>query len=210
MTHPPTVFVIDDDEAVRDSFRCLLESVKHRVETFDSAEAFLADYNMHQTGCLLLDVRMPKMSGLQLQQILNKRKFAIPIIIVTGHGDVPMAVKAMKNGALDFVEKPFHNQDMLDKIQAAMKLDKRRKEQRLEHDAVIARLATLSPREHDVLQLVVAENTNKQIAAKLKVSIKTVESHRSRLMDKIHARSLVNLLDILWRNEIENPTKKMP
>jgi len=203
MTNSPTVFVIDDDEAIRDAIRFLLESVALEVAVFSSAETFLDGHSMHQTGCILLDIRMPEMSGLQLQQLINKRKFSMPIIMITGYGDVSMTVTAMKNGALDFVEKPFHNQDILDKIHTALQLDKSLVQKRLEYDAVIARIAMLTRREGEILQLVATKNTNKQIAEKLYLSIKTVESHRSHLMEKMRADSLIHLLDILRQNQID-------
>lgn len=197
-----TVFIVDDDEAVRDSLGYLLESVGMKVETYESAEGFLDNYTIYRKGCLLLDIRMPGMSGLQLQQELNKNRYPIPIIMVTGHGDVPMAVRAMKNGAMEFVEKPFNDQDLLDLIHVALAQDNVNHRKRLEYDSIVARMKNLTRREEEVLSLVIAKHSNKDIADKLKVSVKTVESHRKNLMQKMHAESLVHLLEMLGPHAI--------
>ncbi len=193
----PTVFVVDDDAAVRDSLRWLLESVQLKVETFESAEQFLESYSIYRIGCLLLDLRMPGMSGLQLQQILVEQKFALPIIIITGHGDIPVAVRAVKNGAFDFIEKPFDNDRLVECVKAALELDKENHPKRLALDAVNARIANLTPREKQVLEFVIDNHSNKEIAAKLGVSIKTVEFHRARVMEKMHADSLLHLAQMV-------------
>jgi FixJ family two-component response regulator len=198
-----TVFIVDDDEAFRDSLKYLLESVSMVVETYASAEAFLKNYTPYRQGCLLLDIRMPEMSGLQLQQELNKYHYPLPIIMLTAHGDVPMAVQAMKHGAMEFLEKPFNDQELLELIQLALKTDKKNYKKRLEYDAILARLKNLTRREHEVLLLVVNKHSNKVMAEKLSVSIKTVESHRKHVMDKLQASSLVDLLEMLGRHQIE-------
>jgi len=198
-----TVFIVDDDEAFRDSLKYLLESVSMVVETYASAEGFLKNYTPYRQGCLLLDIRMPEMSGLQLQQELNKYHYPLPIIMLTAHGDVPMAVQAMKHGAMEFLEKPFNDQELLELIQLALKTDKKNYKKRLEYDSIIASLENLTRREHEVLLLVVDKHSNKVMAEKLRVSIKTVESHRKHVMDKLHASSLVDLLEMLGRHQIE-------
>jgi two-component system response regulator FixJ len=190
----PTVFVVDDDEAMRSSLKWLIESTGLRVETFDSADTFLTGYSPDWAGCLLLDVRMPGMSGLELQTYLAREDYRLPVIIITGHGDVAMAVKAMRAGALDFIEKPFHDEDLLRSIRRALEADSQGRAQRAQHADILARLETLTPREHEVMDLVTAGYPNKEIAAVLKVSGKTVEAHRARVMDKMQASSLAELV----------------
>ncbi|QTR49232.1 response regulator transcription factor [Candidatus Thiothrix anitrata] len=197
MTYEPTVFIVDDDPAVRDSLRWLLESMRLRVATFDSAEAFLKFYTMHMVGCLILDVRMPGMSGLQLQQHLTKQQYALPIIFITGHGDIPMAVRAMQAGAKYFLEKPFEDQMLLDYVNEALALDKENQQARLRLTTIRARIANLTDRETEVMNLVISNHSNKEIAEKLGVSIKTVEFHRSHMMEKMHASSLIDLLNMV-------------
>lgn len=205
MTYEPTVFIVDDDPAVRDSLRWLLESMRLRVATFDSAEAFLKFYTMHMVGCLVLDVRMPGMSGLQLQQHLTKQQYALPIIFITGHGDIPMAVRAMQAGAKYFLEKPFEDQLLLDYVNEALALDKENQQARLRLTTIRARIANLTDRETEVMDLVIRNHSNKEIAEKLGVSIKTVEFHRSHMMDKMHASSLIDLLNMVREATLVNP-----
>lgn len=192
----PTVFIVDDDPAVRDSLRWLLESMRLKVITFDSAESFLRFYSMHMIGCLVLDVRMPGMSGLQLQQYLNKQPYALPIVFITGHGDIPMAVRAMQAGALYFLEKPFEDQILLDYVNEALTLDRENQQARIRLATVQARIANLTEREREVMSLVIHNHSNKEMAEKLGVSIKTVEFHRSHMMEKMHAHSLIELVDM--------------
>ncbi len=206
MTYEPTVFIVDDDPAVRDSLRWLLESMRLRVATFDSAEAFLKFYTMHMVGCLILDVRMPGMSGLQLQQHLTKQQYALPIIFITGHGDIPMAVRAMQAGAKYFLEKPFEDQLLLDYVNEALALDKENQQARLRLTTIRARIANLTDRETEVMDLVIRNHSNKEIAEKLGVSIKTVEFHRSHMMDKMHASSLIDLLNMVREATLANPS----
>lgn len=206
MTYEPTVFIVDDDPAVRDSLRWLLESMRLRVATFDSAEAFLKFYTMHMVGCLVLDVRMPGMSGLQLQQHLTKQQHALPIIFITGHGDIPMAVRAMQAGAKYFLEKPFEDQLLLDYVNEALALDKENQQARLRLTTIRARIANLTDRETEVMDLVIHNHSNKEIAEKLGVSIKTVEFHRSHMMDKMHASSLIDLLNMVREATLANPS----
>ena len=205
MTYEPTVFIVDDDPAVRDSLRWLLESMRLRVATFDSAEAFLKFYTMHMVGCLVLDVRMPGMSGLQLQQHLTKQQYALPIIFITGHGDIPMAVRAMQAGAKYFLEKPFEDQLLLDYVNEALALDKENQQARLRLTTIRARIANLTDRETEVMDLVIRNHSNKEIAEKLGVSIKTVEFHRSHMMDKMHASSLIDLLNMVREATLATP-----
>ncbi len=194
MSANPVVYVVDDDEAVRDSLRWLVESVHLRVETFDSAQGFLDNLEANAAGCLVLDVRMPEISGLELQQRLNDLGITLPVIIVTGHADVPMAVSALKAGAVDFVEKPLNYQSLLDRIQRAIARDQSRRADRAQGDATRERLNGLSPRERQVLDRVVAGRLNKQIAEDLGISPKTVEMHRANVMQKMVAESLADLV----------------
>lgn len=191
-----TVFVVDDDEDVRHALRWLIESVDLKVATYESAEAFLAAYTPSQPGCLVLDVRMPGMGGLGLLEHLRANGIVLPTIIITGHGDVPIAVRAMKAGAMDFIEKPFTDQDLLDQIQRALKEDARLRSQQRERAEVLSRLQTLTPREHEVLQRVVQGQANKVISAELGISERTVETHRKKIMDKMQARSLAELVQM--------------
>ncbi len=190
----PTVFVVDDDQAMRDSLRWLIESVGLAVECHDSAESFLESYYPGRAGCLLLDVRMPGMSGLELQEYLNRHEIDIPVIVITGHGDVPMSVRAMKQGAIDFIEKPFNDELLLEAIRRALSLDASRREKNALRAELVARLSTLTPREHEVMEMVTAGKSNKEIAAALGVSAKTVEAHRAKVMDKMQAGSLAELV----------------
>jgi FixJ family two-component response regulator len=205
--HQPTVFIVDDDPAVRDSLRWLLESMRLKVVTFDSAEAFLKYYTMHMIGCLVLDVRMPGMSGLQLQQYLTKQKYALPILFITGHGDIPMAVRAMQAGALYFLEKPFEDQVLLDYVNEALSIDKENQQARIRLTTIQARIANLTEREREVMDLVINNHSNKEIAEKLGVSIKTVEFHRSHMMEKMHAHSLIELVNMAREASMSEATE---
>jgi two-component system response regulator FixJ len=196
--HPEaTVFVVDDDPAVRHSLAWLIESVGLRVKTYPSAQSFLDAYDDDQHGCLVLDVRMPGMSGVDLQEQLVTMDVAIPVIFVTGHGDVPMAVRAMKRGALDFIEKPFNNQELLDRIHQAIQRDASQRKERAQRAELCARTASLTPREREVMDKVVAGKANKAMARELGVSVKTIEAHRARLMEKMRARSVSELVQIV-------------
>ena len=186
----PLVHVVDDDEALRDSLRWLLESAGHRVATYATAESFLATCEPEQPGCLVLDIRMPGMSGLELQDKLKRRGDTVPIIFVTGHGDVPMAVNAVKKGALEFIEKPFNDQAFLVLIKNALAFD-------AETRRAAARLVTLTQREREVMELIVAGKRNQDIAAKLSINIKTVEAHRANVMRKTGVGSLAELVQLV-------------
>ena len=190
----PTVFVVDDDEGVRDSLRFLLKSVGLATKVLGSAAEFLASHDANQPGCLLLDVRMPAMSGLELQQQLNLRGDMIPVIFITGHGDVPMAVEAMQHGAFDFLQKPFRDQDLIDRLQRALAKDAHNRSELKLRTQILSRFDALTPREHEVMALMVRGMPNKIMAAELGVSQRTVEIHRARVMEKTAAGSLAHLV----------------
>jgi RNA polymerase sigma factor (sigma-70 family) len=189
----PLVYVVDDDEALRDSLRWLLESAGYRTTTFSTAERFLAAYRPGVASCLLLDVRMPGLTGLELQEELNRRGQPLPIIFITGHGDVPMAVKAVKNGAFHFLEKPFNDAQLLQLIEQAAHGGPALAQQ-AERQCAAAKLARLTQREREVLDLVVSGRKNKQIAEELGISVKTVEAHRARAMEKMEVSSVAELV----------------
>ena len=195
MTAPQQIiYVVDDDEAMRDSMTWLLEGEGYKVACFDSAAAFLGAWRSSLRGCIVLDVRMPEMSGLELQEKLDSIGSHLPIIFVTGHGDVPMAVGALQRGACDFIEKPFHNEDLLARIERALELDSQIAARQQRDNAIASRLDQLTQREREVMQLVVAGKLNKQIADELNISMKTVEAHRARVMEKMGVRTLAELV----------------
>ncbi len=200
---PPTVFVVDDDEGVRNSLRFLLKSVGLATRALASAGEFLDGYKPSQPGCLVLDVRMPGMSGLELQQQLNLRGAVIPVIFITGHGDIPMAVEAMQQGAFDFLQKPFRDQDLIERIQRALERDARSRAALEQHARIRDRLETLTPREREVLTLMTRGKPNKVMAAELGVSQRTVEIHRARVMEKSGAASLAQLVRMVMDLEAE-------
>ena len=198
MTAPQQIiYVVDDDEAMRDSMTWLLEGEGYKVACFDSAVAFLGAWRSSLRGCIVLDVRMPEMSGLELQEKLDSIGSHLPIIFVTGHGDVPMAVGALQRGACDFIEKPFHNEDLLARIERALELDSQIAARQQRDNAIASRLDQLTQREREVMQLVVAGKLNKQIADELDISMKTVEAHRARVMEKMGVRTLAELVKIV-------------
>ena len=201
----PTIFVVDDDEGVRNSLRFLLKSVGLATHTLASASEFLEVYSPKQPGCLVLDVRMPGMSGLELQQQLNLRGAVIPVIFITGHGDIPMAVEAMQHGACDFLQKPFRDQDLIDRIQRALERDARNRAALAQHDHIQERFNSLTPREQDVLRLMTRGMPNKVMAAELGVSQRTVEIHRARVMEKSGAASLAQLVRMVMDMEATPP-----
>ena len=202
---PPTVFVVDDDEGVRNSLRFLLKSVGLATRALPSAAEFLEVYKPSHPGCLVLDVRMPGMSGLELQQQLNLRGAVIPVIFITGHGDIPMAVEAMQQGAFDFLQKPFRDQDLIDRIQRALERDSRNRVALDEHTKIRERLDSLTPREREVLTLMTRGKPNKVMAAELGVSQRTVEIHRARVMEKSGAASLAQLVRMVMDLEADQP-----
>jgi FixJ family two-component response regulator len=194
---PQTVIVVDDDDAVRNSLRLLLKSAGINSEVAASAREYLGRYDATQGGCLLLDVRMPGMSGLELQQELNMRGATIPVIFITGNGDIPMAVEAMQHGAFDFLQKPFRDQDLLDRVQRALARDMENRARLRHTDRIRERLASLSPREREVLELVTQGKANKMVASDLGVSQRTVEIHRAHVMQKMEASSLAELVRMM-------------
>lgn len=191
-----TVFVVDDDHAVRKSLDMLIRSVGIPVETFPSAQEFLAAYDPRRPGCLVLDVRMPGMSGLELQRHLQDQGMHLPVIVITGHGDVPIAVRALKNGALEFLEKPFSKQLLLEHVREALQRDAARRADRTRLSSVESRLASLTDRERQVMDLVVAGKVSKEVAAALGISKKTVDVHRSRVMQKMQVESVAELVEL--------------
>jgi len=191
-----TVLVVDDDEGVREGIGLLLETVGQRYELFDSATEFLKTGDLQGAGCLVLDIRMPRMSGLELQQRLKAQGSSIPIIFITGHGDVPMAVEAMRDGALDFIRKPFRDQDLLDRINEALQHDAGARKTQRNHQDFRDRIASLSERELEVFNRVADGDMNKTIGIDLGISERTVEVHRSNVMKKLNARTLAQLVRV--------------
>ncbi|MCH8498569.1 MAG: response regulator transcription factor [Marinobacter sp.] len=189
-----TVYVVEDDEAVRDSLELLLKSAQHPVKSYSTANAFLDDYSDAMAGCMVLDIRMPGMDGMELQKRLNDRNSLLPIIFVTGHGDVPMAVEAMKEGAVDFIQKPYHEEALLEKIAAALATDREQRESLSQKQDIIRRINTLTPRETEIMDRMIAGQANKVIAIELDISQRTVEIHRSRVMHKMGTHSLAHLV----------------
>jgi two-component system response regulator FixJ len=193
----PIVFIVDDDEAVRNSLRLLVKSVGLTATALPSAQDFLGTYNPQQPGCLVLDVRMPGMSGLDLQQQLNVRGAVIPVIFITGHGDIPMAVEAMQQGAFDFLQKPFRDQDLIDRIQRALERDRISRAGLGQRNRIRERRDSLTPREREVLALVTSGKANKVMAADLGLSQRTIEIHRARVMEKMGASSVAELVRMM-------------
>jgi FixJ family two-component response regulator len=191
-----TVYVVDDDEAVRDSLQWLLEGKDFRVRGFDSAETFLARYDQREVACLLVDIRMGGMSGLELQDKLIERNSPLPVVFITGHGDVPMAVSTMKKGAHDFVQKPFKEEELVPLVERMLEVARKSFTEHTESATREALLAKLTGREAQVLERIVAGRLNKQIADDLSISIKTVEAHRANIMEKLGANTVADLLKI--------------
>ena len=197
MKKNPIIMVVDDDSGVRNSMRSLLKSVGLESALYGSAQEFLAAYHPGQPGCLVLDIRMPGMSGLELQQQLNLRGAVIPVIFMTGHGDIPMAVEAMQHGAFDFLQKPFRDQDLLDRIQRAIVKDSEQRQTLGETARIKAHVESLTAREREVLDLMTQGKQNKSIAQDLGVSPRTVEIHRARVMEKMNAQSVAQLVRMM-------------
>jgi FixJ family two-component response regulator len=195
----PLVYLVDDDDAVRDSLGLLLRSVGLECELYASALDFLEAYDASRHSCLVADIRMPGLSGLELQERLNEQRAGIPIVFITGHGDVPMAVSAMKSGATDFIQKPFRDQDLLDRINKALAQDREQRALRAQDQEIRNRLALLTPRETEVMQHVLRGHANKVIAMDLGVSQRTVELHRARVMHKLKMRSVAELVSAVGK-----------
>lgn len=210
MNSEPTVFVVDDDPAARALVASLLQVIFPRVRSFASACEFLQQYDPSCPGCLVLDVAMPGMSGLELYRHMRESDILLPVVFLTGHGNVRMAVEAMRDGAVNFLEKPFKEQDLWDSVRGAMDRDGVDRRKKIEQDELERHMATLSRGEHDVLGLILAGKYNKQIAAQLKLSIRTIEDRRARLMKKLHVGSVVELVQLAmaWRPPAEQPPGK--
>jgi two-component system, LuxR family, response regulator FixJ len=190
----PTVYIVDDDDGMRRALTVLMSTVGYNAVAFERPAEFLQKLDPNQPGCLVLDVRMPEMSGLEVQQQLNRNGSMLPVILITGHGDIPMAVQAMKDGAFDFLQKPFRDQDLLDRINGAIKQDAENRELVERHADLKRRVESLTPREHEVMGLVVDGRANKVIAIDLGLSERTVEIHRANVMEKMQARSVAHLV----------------
>lgn len=190
------VFIVDDDASVRDSLRWLIESVQLHVQCYGTAQEFLNGYKNQQTGCVVLDVRMPGLSGLDLQEVLRQQDFVLPVIIITGHADVPMAVRAFKSGVFDFIEKPFNDQHLIDRIHQAIEKSRSQKVNLQRRQDARDRLQKLSSREIQVLDCIVSGCSNKTMARELDISVKTIETHRANLMSKMQASSVSELVRI--------------
>jgi RNA polymerase sigma factor (sigma-70 family) len=206
MQPKPTVFVVDDDSTLRESIRFLVESIGLGVRTYGSAVDFLREFDPEAVGCLVTDVRMPGLSGLDLQRELLERGSKLPVIIMTAFAEVPTAVRALKEGAVDFIEKPFSDQLLLDRIQLAIERDREARSKSTEAEKLAARMAELTPRQREVMRLIVEGKPSKVIASELGLSPKTVEAHRSRVMSKMQAKSLAELV----RLAVLAGTDKMP
>ena len=192
----PVVYVVDDDDGMRRALDTLLSTVGYQTAVFSRAREFLTNFKADSPGCLVLDIRMPEMSGLELQQQLNRMGSVLPVIFITGHGDVPMAVQAMKEGAFEFIQKPFRDQDLLDRINHALKQDAENRNTVARRAEVLHRLESLTPRERQVMNFVVDGAANKVIAIDLHLSERTVEIHRAKVMEKMGARSVAHLVKL--------------
>ena len=206
MTDAPLVFVVDDDPSVRSSLKFLISTVGLQVESFESAESFLNRKPPNTAGCLVLDVRLHGLSGLDCQGELAARNVRVPIVFITGHGDIPMCVRAMKAGAVEFLTKPFRDQDLLDAIRIALQRDRDRREQEEEVTELQQRFVSLTRREQDVVSMVVSGMMNKQIAGQLGTAENTVKVHRGRAMEKMHAQSVADLVRMI--EKLKGPFQK--
>jgi len=206
MDRKQTVFIVDDDEGIREGLSLLLETVGQSCELYSSALEFLESYDPNKSGCLILDIRMPRMTGLDLQEKLKEKKSVLPIIFITGHGDIPMAVEAMRRGALDFMRKPFREQDLLDRINEALDSDAGKRKALVDRQQLNDKIASLTERERQVFHRVADGEMNKVIAMDLAISERTVEVHRSQVMKKLKVRTLAQLVRIKMELEVSNLT----
>ena len=206
MNRNASVYIVDDDDAVRSSLRLLLKSVGLPAIAYASAPEFLSAWQPEQPGCVVLDVRMPGMSGLELQHELNRRGAIIPVIFISGHADIPMAVEAIQHGAFDFLQKPFRDQDLIDRVQRALATDAQHRGELAKRELIRERFDSLTPREREVLTLVTQGKANKVMAGDLGVSQRTVEIHRARVMEKMGAASLAQLVRMVLDLETRSPT----
>jgi len=205
MKHKPTVFIIDDDPAVLKSLSLLLESVGIDSKTYQRCQDFLNEYEPSMPGCLVTDVRMPEMSGLELQSALSQRQIDIPMILISGHGDIPMAVEAMKKGAVDFLEKPFREQTLLDTINKSLLKDAQLRKLKERRIAFRKLCSTLTPREQEIMDLLISGKTNKGIARTLNISVKTVDFHRTNVLEKMKVENILELVKLVPKNNTSSP-----
>lgn len=205
MNNQQIVHIVDDDEGIREGLALLLETINLPCQLYSSASDFLDTYHADIRGCLVLDIRMPHMTGLDLQIILNERRTTLPIIFITGHGDIPMAVEAMRQGALDFIRKPFREQDLLDRINQALAIDSGNRQEELSTNVILRKLDSLSIREKEIFERVSAGDMNKLIAHDLHISERTVEVHRSQVMKKLEVRTLAQLVRMKVVAELNEP-----
>jgi FixJ family two-component response regulator len=203
MSSEPTVFLVDDEPSVLKAIARLLRSSGFNVQTFRSPEEFLSDYDPNTSGCLVLDVAMPGLNGLDLQELLSSKGIDLPIIFLSARGDIPMSVQAMKRGAVDFLEKPANDEELLKAIEAGINRDAASRQERVDRLAILQRLATLTPREKEVLAHIISGKPNKQVAADLGIVEKTIKVHRARVMTKMDAQSLADLVRIAERAGIK-------
>lgn len=201
MQEEQIVYVVDDDEGIREGLSLLLETTGQKTKLYSSALDFLDDYHNKTRGCLILDIRMPSMTGLDLQTRLNALGATLPIIFITGHGDIPMAVEAMRQGALDFIRKPFREQDLLDRINQALSIDAGRSKHESDRSIILSKLALLSERERQIFERVAKGDMNKVIAHDLGISERTVEVHRSQVMKKLAVKTLAELVRFKLQEE---------
>jgi RNA polymerase sigma factor (sigma-70 family) len=198
------VYIVDDESAVRDSLTLLLESTGQAVRSFESAEDFLNNYCPDYPGCLILDVRMPEMSGLELQQELSKRQIAIPIIFISGHAEIPDSATAFRAGAIDFLEKPFDNAVLIERIGEAINKDVTQRKQQIEKREIQRRIDRLTAREKEVLNLIIDSHSNKEVAKILDVSHRTIDVHRARIMEKMEAENIAELMMMVMQSDVLN------
>jgi FixJ family two-component response regulator len=204
----PLVFIIDDDASVRKSLSRLLRTLGFNVEAYESGEHFLSREPYHGIGCIILDIRLPGLSGMDLHDELITAHRALPIIFVTGHGDIPMSVRAMKKGAVDFLPKPFDEEDLLHALDRAIEADKKAKEEQTEHNHTMRLVERLTPREREIVPYIISGILNKQIASKLNIAEKTVKVHRGRIMEKLGVESVADLVRLAGKAGIEPPLAK--